>query len=53
MNNKKNVAQLYSEAVQSCQHHRVPTILIVKNQENKDLQKNDNNIIETIKGVVI
>ena len=37
MHNKKNIAQLYNEAVQSCQYHRVSTILVVENVGNAAL----------------
>ena len=46
----KNLAQLYSEMVQYCCYHRDPSILIVKNQENKELQRNN---IGGIKGTTI
>jgi len=46
---QNNVAQLYSEVVQSCHYHRVPTTH-VNNQENKDLERNH---IGTIKGTTV
>ena len=39
MNNKKDVAQLFGEVVQSCHPHRDPSILTVKNRKNKDPQR--------------
>ena len=40
LNNKKDLAQLYSEAVQSYHYYRDPSIPTVRNQENKNPQRN-------------